>query len=290
MLAWILLGYFTNRPDHIWDTEVECPACEGSNWQIIEIKYSSGYLRFNINCQNWTEHPLKVNPNSIFYSLDARDVSQYSMEIPFELDVLESIIGNDSYANYIASITEIKDLLKVPEIQREKVLLKLFFSNTISIFETYLFDLIINAVNSDERTLRKVVQEYKLFEKEKIEKTDIFNTLDTIKADTIRKLQSLLYHNLSVIIPLFKDGLQIDFSHLIRELPEAIAVRHDIVHRNGRDFGGNEHSITIQKVTSLLTSTQEVVDFINHEFETKGIKIQKEQLKKNGRDTDDLPF
>lgn len=269
--------YFIRRPDYVWKTNVECPNCEASQYHDIKVHFKDEHLILDIQCERVSpEWQTEVNQDSVHYSFDQAD-NVHSWDIPFELDATESIIGNDSYSNYIYSITELREILRVKEITREPVLLKMIYSNIITLFETYLSDLVINIVNSDQDSLRKIVEDYGIFDKEKIEKGEIFKLFGGIKGSVIGELQKISFHNLGDVIPLYKRGLSIDFSGKISGLPEAIEVRHDIVHRNGRDFQGNAHTITIHMINTLMSITGDIVGFVNEEFEKKGIKILKEK-------------
>lgn len=267
--------YFIRRPSYVWTTNTECPNCDGTNYHEIKVYYENDHIVLDV--QNGRVDPAwqpEVNQSSVHYSFEENDIGD-SSDIPFELDTVESILGNDSYANYIYSITDLREILRINEISREEVLLKVVYSNIVTIFETYLFDLAVNIVNSDQESLRKIVEEYGIFGNEKIKKRAIFSVFGSIKDSVINELQKISFHNLGIVIPLYKRGLSIDFSHKISGLPEAIEIRHDIVHRNGRDFKGNSRKSTLNMINSLMSITDEVVDFINQEFEKQGIKILK---------------
>jgi hypothetical protein len=268
---------------------IECPRCEGYFLNTINLRLIDGCIDIKVECETYDDpFAPKIDSRYIFFSLDRKDITRRTVEIPLELDWRESILGNDSYSNYIESVTEIRDLLRVEQINSEPTLLRLFYGNIISALETYLSDLIINAVNSDEVTLKKVIQEHKLFGKEKIELSDIFITFATLKESAIKALQGLLYHNLNIILPLYKNAFRIDFSPLVGGLYDCIMIRHDIVHRNGRDFRGKVHNITVQQLHDLIDCTNEIVDYVNTEFQKLGINIVRPD---EGIELfDDLPF
>ncbi len=245
----LIPDFFIRRPHYIWSTNIGCTCCEKSNYHDIKIFYEDGFLIFDFeNERNHQYFYNNVDKTSISYSLDKEDQNKYMMEIPLDFDAIESIIGNDSFLTFTSSIKEIQELLSKPEIRDENLVLKIIFSNVVTIFETYLSDLIINIINSDRNSLRKIVEDYGIFQKERIEKTNIFNVYETIKDSVISELQKISYHNLRVVIPLYKKTLSIDFADKITGLPEAIEIRHDIVHRNGKDFFGNMHEITLEKI------------------------------------------
>jgi hypothetical protein len=268
------LDFFKRRPDYIWETNIKCPNCDGANYHDLKI-YTKG-IDLIIDVENERlipEYQTEINKETIHYSLVYPKDRRYLIEIPLEFDIIESIVGNNSYLNYSTAINEIQQLLKKNEINTESTLLKFMYSSIISIFETYLFDLFINIVNSNPSILRKVVEDYKIFDREKIEKSNVFKEYDEIKNAVIKELQKINYHNINVITPLFKKSLSIDFSNQINGLSKMIEIRHDIVHRNGEDFNGNKHNIKLQQIDLLIKKVNEIVNYINKEYEIKNIQI-----------------
>lgn len=266
--------FFKRRPEYIWETNLKCPNCDGANYHDLKIYINDVNLIIDVKNERLrSEFQTEINQESVFYSLVYPKDRNNLIEIPLEFDIIESIVGNNSYLNYTTAIHEIQELLKKNEINSESTLLKIMYSSIISIFETYLFDLFINIVNSNPKILRRVVENYKIFKREKIDKSNIFIELDEVKNAVIRELQKINYHNISVVVPLYKKSLSIDFSQQVSGLSKMIEVRHDIVHRNGEDFNGKKHNIKIQQINLLIEKTNEIVNYINIEYENKNIQI-----------------
>lgn len=60
-----------------------------------------------------------------------------------------------------------------------------------------------------------------------------------------------MYHNLGKIKPIYKEVLNIDLGD-ISEIMKAVHIRHDIVHRSGKDKEGKFHIIKKEDVSSLV--------------------------------------
>lgn len=253
--------YFKRKPDFIWETNIKCPHCE-SNYHDISISTENSDLVIKVESEGGV-YP--VNQNTVYYSLIETKTKKF-IEIPIEYDFIDFIVGNSYFSNYCNAINEIQELLKKREINSENTLLKFIYSSIITIFETYLFDLFINTVNSNPIILRNVVENYKIFNGTKIQITDIFKEYSEIKNKVMKELQKISYHNMNVVIPLFKESLSIDFSKKTIDLNKMINIRHDIVHRNGEDFNGNKHNINLQEISKLIEKTNEIVIFINEEY------------------------
>ena len=261
--------YFERKPDFIWETNIKCSNCESANYHDISLSFENSGLIIKVESEA-EQYP--VSQNTVYYSLIEPNIEDYFIEIPIEYDFIDFIVGNSYYNNYSNAINEIQELLKKNEINRENTLLKFIYSSIITIFETYLFDLFINTVNSNPIILRSVVENYKIFNGNKIQITNIFKECSEIKNKVIKELQKISYHNMNVVIPLFKESLSIDFSKKTIDLNKMINIRHDIVHRNGEDFKGNKHNINLQEITKLIEKINEIVNYINEEY-NKNYKV-----------------
>ena len=82
--------------------------------------------------------------------------------------------------------------------------------------------------------------------------------MDSIKDKVKKTLNGLLYHNLPKIREIYKQVLDVEFGDF-GVLNGAIEIRHDIVHRNGKDKDGIMHNITKEEVLKIA---EHVNDFI----------------------------
>ena len=137
-------------------------------------------------------------------------------------------------------------------------LYKLLYANLITSMEAYLSDTLIKYVTENDEYLRKFTETYKPFKNQTFTTDDIFNRMDHLKDIVKGELRELMYHNLPKIKPIFMDSMGIDIG-VIKDLYKAVLIRHDIVHRNGKDKEGKEHVITKENVEQLCT---QVNDFI----------------------------
>jgi hypothetical protein len=111
----------------------------------------------------------------------------------------------------------------------------MLYSSVITCLETYLSDAIKFNINNDKDKiyLRKFVETFEEYEKEKITFNNIFSQFESIDNKVEDNLVSLLYHNLPKIRVIYKSTFNIEFKD-IKTLMIAISIRHDLVHRNGK--------------------------------------------------------
>lgn len=260
--------FFNKNPKHVIELSLECPEC--SNWHEINISSRNKKIIIDIECELVSkEYQTEIDSETIHYSLSLADNTKFSIEYPLELDRVDEIIGNDFVGNYKKSIQEIKEVIKTNEVINNPILRKLIYSNVITIFETYLSDLIINTVHSSTALQTKVVENYGIFDNEKIDLKNIYSTMSNLEREIITRLRSITYHNLNKVIPLYSKVLGINFSGVIGKLPKAITIRHDIVHRNGKTIDGESHAISIQIINDLILNVEAVSTYIDLEIKNK---------------------
>lgn len=171
------------------------------------------------------------------------------------------------YEIFNQSINEINQLIdQKKESQFDHLLIKLLYANVITALETYLSDSLIRAVMKFEPLIRRVIERDPHFGEEKIYLKDLFKKQDEIKKYVTSYLENILYHNLEKIKILYQSVLEVDFPQEYTHIANAIILRHDIVHRNGKDKHGNENSISRDDLNDLIIQTQTFVSFIDKQI------------------------
>lgn len=153
------------------------------------------------------------------------------------------------------------DSLKALDVepQQQPLLFQLLYSSLITALETYLEDTMSFWVTVDNKVLRKFVVNCQEFKKQKLQLSEIFDRMDALQDEVDNYLQQLIWHRLDKVIPLISDSLDIDRPP-IEKLMQHILLRHDIVHRSGKDKDGYLLSISIEELNQLQ---KEVVGFVN---------------------------
>ena len=216
-------------------------------------------------------------------------------EVESILDVDENIPGEDEdfYDKqlYDATHTDIEKMLDssfaLPE-DVKPMLYKLLYANAITMMETYLGDTLKREVLKDEAGIRCFVENYEDFQKRQFKLSDLYNERDALPKLIRETLANILYHNLPKIKPIYKAVLNIDLGD-IRDLYQAVLVRHDIVHRNGFDKEGNEHVITKEDVQQLQDKVKNLIEQVDSELESRQEAIKQATLNDAAK-PNDFPF
>lgn len=176
---------------------------------------------------------------------------------------LEDVVKPNTrfYSVLRESFTEINAVIKDGnKSENERLLSKLLYANVITAFETYLSDIFVYTVISFPPLIRRVVENDPEFSKRKLDVTGLFRRYDGIRNEVAEYLESLIYHNLQKVRELYRSVLCVNFPKDLSKIFKAIEIRHDIVHRNGRNKQGELHELNLSAVTELLNT---IVDFVD---------------------------
>lgn len=150
---------------------------------------------------------------------------------------------------FLTSISEIEDIIHTT--QENPTIAKLLFAGVITAMETYLSDTLKKLILRNPSIKRRYVQYEKVFEKN-IKVQDIFRKLERLDKDINHAIDQTSFHNIETAQQLYRAVLLVDFPEMhILELKKAVLARHDIVHRNGKTFSGQQRFFQFSEVQEL---------------------------------------
>lgn len=168
------------------------------------------------------------------------------------------------------NLNNIRKLLNInlaPDLNN--LLNMMLFVNVITALETFLSDAFVGIVIGNERLTRKFVSSNTDFSDRKLSLNEIFDRMDNVKKEVRNYLLDLIWHNLAKVKNIYKNTLGIDFSPYMNNLYEAVAKRHDIVHRSGKTKDGNAIIVTRDQIEKLMQEVKSFADHINSAWEYK---------------------
>lgn len=190
------------------------------------------------------------------------------------IDTSSFFAGNDDYESYLAarsghqaafqaSLMDILSLLAQPPSAPpdQKCLHRLLYVNVVTILECYLSDFFISRMK-DRKLLRKLIETTPTFKEQKLAVSDVFETMESIDKRANSYLAGLVWHRLEQVSKLYENVLGVTFPSDIRALRDAIAVRHELVHRNGKKKDGTEHMISEPEIKKVVRLAEELVEHI----------------------------
>lgn len=181
---------------------------------------------------------------------DVDDEDGVSVEEEFPEGDYEEEYQSLFFDEHVKETIDVLDRIDVLDEVSRKLLYRTLYANVISSMEAYLSDRLIQKVLSSETTKRQFVERFKDFENHKISMSDIFKQMETLDSYIRKTLREIIYHNLPRIKNIYKTTFGIDFGD-VSELMKSVAIRHDIVHRNGKDKNGVLCDISKEDVLRL---------------------------------------
>lgn len=240
-------------------------------------------------CPN-CEHQFDITLNNGFYGGDGEisdlgEKDRLSVEEEFPDNDYEEDFKSMFFDEHVRETIDVLDKIDCLDESSRKLLYRTLYANIISSMEAYLSDKIISRVLSSIDSKRKFVENYKGYKELKLSLSDIYNKMDNIDSYIIKTLRDIIYHNLPVVKNIYKAALGIEIGD-ISDLTKCVNIRHDIVHRNGKNKDGELCNISKEDVTELAKKVSVFIENIECEFSklnTDGEKISPE-------DSVELPF
>lgn len=224
------LPYFDETADSRGDAvdETECVGqCScGEEIEFTITAYGSNYYEIAAR----EEGDLKV---ALYYPPTIEDEEEYEM-------FLDSPELDDPYRIFLRSSSGLSGLarLELPVERLEQSQYRMLYANHIAIMEAYLCDRLIDLISYDDEVLRGFVLKHQPLKSITVPVHSVLGRPDIARKQALKYLRDFLYHKLDAVQSIYKDAFGINvFANTARKeaLAEMIRIRHDLVHRNGRD-------------------------------------------------------
>lgn len=208
----------SRNPEHEWQAEVKNRTIIGSGCPICAKEWNISRQQQNIYDSAYL--------NSEYFKI---------------------FIANMSYLKKFLS-SEIRNFSQI-----RQPFFRMIYSSAITNLETYLSDAFFNQVCMSSDNLEKLILRSNDLSNKKYSPNELIEwkkSPEKLVSDYV--YNGVLWHNLSKASHLYKDVLGIDFDLPTNYIYKAIATRHDLVHRNGKDKNGKAHLLSIDEVHELI--------------------------------------
>lgn len=230
--------------------DVECPNCHTNHTIILGSSICGGEL-----------YSEDLDENTSFVS---EEIDDY-----FE-DYTKTVESNTQFFDTFCKQMEKNKKLFANEILSGELAItldKLLFSNIITCLETYLSDALINTIKSNQLFFKNFVKNFEEYKKQHFTLNEIYEKLEKLETIVKDDLFSLMYHNLPKIKKIYKITFDIDFPNNLGDIMRKISVRHDLVHRNGKNKDDEEIIITKDELNEtynlVFNFVKEIDDKLN---------------------------
>lgn len=196
----------------------------------------------------------------------------------YDDDLFDSITQFTEHYRAFSEVLSSTRMLAEEEIPfpQQQHLHRLLYVSAIIAFETYLSDTFISNVCPVKARLRKFVETDRHFSKENVSVRHLFSRMDTIAADVKTYLLDLSWHRITDASRMFLETLNVRFPDDVEFLKEAIRVRHDIVHRGGKNKDDKVHQITKEDIQKIAQAVTDVVWFIERQMNPEAVRFSDE--------------
>ena len=170
--------------------------------------------------------------------------------------------GTNYHMVFASSIHNIDQMLRKSGFEGtrlEQPFLRMAYAAAITALETYLSDAFYDSVMGSEELLTLLFTTDPEFKGKRFSIEEAMAWAGSYRDKAAEHMQKIVWHNLARVSHLYKNVLGVDIPINNDYLHKAIAVRHDIVHRNGRTKHGRSISLKRIEVESILHA---VADFV----------------------------
>lgn len=256
----IIIQNESEQSDCIYDYK-DWYSADGSYFQTIRAT------------EDGIEHVYEVGKDSYhdLGSLDqayAEDIESDTYKIPANSKVEE--YRSVHYKTFSKNLEELRKILSSNNLDDNSMLLKMTYVHTITLMEAYLSDTLIDNSEKDA-FLQKSVEGNTDLKNQTFPMNEIYKRFANVKQALKGVLLGVIYHDLGKVIKLYQAHLGVllfedkDGKDPNRMLFGAVKMRHNFVHRNGKDKNGNTTTVTLDNVKHLMT----VVDALCIRVETQ---------------------
>jgi len=263
-----VLQHIENLQDNPFNFNVQ----EGSIFQEVSIykrlKYWEQFLVDEIVPNLYTESlgafSFVRRTGTWQNSWKANDVNTEDLDI----DQLEAILSNTNfYETFLNEINSLKILNRINVVDQnaQKILKRQIYISVVTCLETYLSDAFINTALSNERYIKSFFCSFKDFKEQKFALNEIFNYVGKSEEIARTAMLGIIYHNLPKVSNIYKETLNINFP-LINQLQKDISIRHDLVHRNGKNKKGDQVLVSKEIIEEFILRVESFVNEIDQQL------------------------
>ncbi|SFH12771.1 hypothetical protein [Pseudomonas sp. NFACC45] len=169
----------------------------------------------------------------------------------------------------LEKLEQVKEVLTAhgsPHIQA--LVTQLAYGAAIAALEAYLLEVASWRALSSDESLRSFVEKNTdpKLGGGSLKLSEIFGQMDGLKKKVFAYLQTYVWHRLDDVKEIFEKGFGIEFPKT-SELKGDILLRHDIVHRGGKNKEGNAVTVSAEDVRKVLDRIQAFGKALESEFD-----------------------
>ncbi|MCP3130060.1 hypothetical protein [Shewanella sp. KJ2020] len=168
---------------------------------------------------------------------------------------------SEIHQTFHLQISKLKDLLEMTlPTYNEDTFYKMTYAYAVTLMESFLADTIRSLIITDDRYFFNAINNVDTLKDCKFTISEIAKQTDGARGFAVTELSKLMYHNIPKIREVLKAVLGRDIKIDISQVCTITALRHDIVHRDGKKTDGQ--LIIVDKEIAKDTVLQ-IEEFVN---------------------------
>lgn len=133
--------------------------------------------------------------------------------------------------------------------------------------ETYLGDALKSTVFTNKKHVINAAKNLDEFKKRKFELKDFVSDQDFVEKIVLKQLCRYLYHDVVKVMKIYKQTLDFSCSYNLREMIKITKVRHDLVHRNGKDNDGHRVALDLNTLNISINEIESFIKYLDDNLE-----------------------
>jgi hypothetical protein len=193
---------------------------------------------------------------------------KFDAEVDYYDEALSIVVATreDPYYMLDGRLTQIEAILAATLPSHvEKNVVQLVYSSAITALESYLWDTATFWVTSNKDVFRQFIETNTDIGKRTISIKDVFKQLEGLKGEVENYLRDFVWHRLEKVKPILEEALNIKIPEINNLMP-CVLVRHDIIHRGGRDKSGNSVAVSADDTYDLVRLIRNFASEIEREL------------------------
>ena len=208
--------------------------------------------------------------DGVIEGIDDVDLQVIENPEPYYEEQFDAVSNNtmffETFKSEMDNLKELNNINLEPS-STDKTLRRQLYAGVIASMETYLSDAFINTTLNSESLLKKYVETFKDFKNQSLTLDKIYELQENLEKICKKSMLDVIYHNLGKVKGMYKDTLNIDLGDI--SIPsKAVAKRHHIVHRNGKDKEGNIIEITQEEISTLINQIEGFIKDIDEQIDS----------------------
>ena len=225
-------------------------------WMDMQEEEAENWIRNQLDDENIEEGSEEWNELSNEYEMLQEHL--YEMALLEEDRIwYQQHKHSEFIENFIIEISNLRNILKTMVAPvHEEAHCKMIYVHAVTLLESFLGDTLKSLVISDDKYLTNIVSKVPELKETKKSLEDILAKGDIVVDHVLKWMSTISFHNIPKVIRIYDSALGMTIKTDQRKLGEVIAVRHDIVHRNGRTVEDNIININ----RALVENAIDVID------------------------------